>query len=78
MQQRMAKMLRRAVDEISEMQAEARAEAEALIAAAEAEAEAARRTREEVLAKLAVPGSPPAHTKGVAGTVGLFVNPYPK
>ena len=38
-QQRMAKMLRRAVDEVSEMQAEARAEAEALIAAAEAEAE---------------------------------------
>ncbi len=40
MQQRMAKMLRRAVDEVSQMQAEARAEAEALIAAAEAEAEA--------------------------------------
>lgn len=38
MQKRMATMLRRAVDEISEMQAEARAEAEALIAAAEAEA----------------------------------------
>ena len=33
-------------------------------------------TREEVLAKLAAPGSPPAHTKGVAGTVGLFVNPW--
>ena len=32
MQHRMAKMLRRAVDEISEMQAEARAEADALIA----------------------------------------------
>ncbi len=36
-QQRMAKMLRRAVDEVSEMQAEARAEADVLIAAAEAE-----------------------------------------
>ncbi len=33
-------------------------------------------TREEVLAKIAAPGSPPAHTKGVAGTVGLFVNPW--
>src|SRR5271166_5192231 len=43
MQHRMAKMLRRAVDEVSEMQAEAREEAEALIAAAEAEAEAAQR-----------------------------------
>jgi cell division septum initiation protein DivIVA len=52
MQQRMAKMLRRAVDEISEMQAEARAEAEALIAAAEAEAQAARRKRDEVLADM--------------------------
>ena len=39
-QQRMAKMLRRAVDEVSEMQAEAQAEAEALIAEAQAEAEA--------------------------------------
>jgi cell division septum initiation protein DivIVA len=53
MQQRMAKMLRRAVDEVSEMQAEARAEAEALIAAAEAEAEATQRQREEVLADMA-------------------------
>jgi cell division septum initiation protein DivIVA len=52
-QQRMAKMLRRAVDEASEMQAEARAEAEALIAAAEAEAEAAQRKRDEVLADMA-------------------------
>jgi cell division septum initiation protein DivIVA len=50
MQQRMAKMLRRAVDEVSEMQAEARAEAEALIAAAEAEAE--QRKHEKVLADL--------------------------
>ena len=53
MQQRMAKMLRRAVDEVSEMQAEARAEAEALIAAAEAEAEATRRKHEELLADMA-------------------------
>ena len=53
MQHRMAKMLRRAVDEVSEMQAEARAEAEALIAAAEAEAEAEQRKRKEVLADMA-------------------------
>jgi cell division septum initiation protein DivIVA len=53
MQDRMAKMLRRAVDEVSEMQAEARAEAEALIAAAEAEAEAAQRKHEELLADMA-------------------------
>jgi Raf kinase inhibitor-like YbhB/YbcL family protein len=33
-------------------------------------------TREEVLAKLAAPGAPPAHTKGTAGIVGLFVNPW--
>jgi cell division septum initiation protein DivIVA len=52
-QQRMAKMLRRAVDEVSEMQAEARAEAEALIRAAEAEAEAERREYEELLADMA-------------------------
>ena len=53
MQERMAKMLRRAVDEVSEMQAEARAEAEALISAAEAEAEDTRRKREEMLADMA-------------------------
>jgi cell division septum initiation protein DivIVA len=52
-QQRMAKMLRRAVDEVSEMQAEARAEAEALIATAEAEVEDSQRKREELLADLA-------------------------
>ena len=52
-QQRMAKMLRQAVDEVSEMEAEARAEAAAVIAAAEAEAEAAHRKRDEVLADLA-------------------------
>jgi len=33
-------------------------------------------TREEVTAKLAPPAQPPAHTKGVAGMVGLFVNPW--
>ena len=33
-------------------------------------------TREEVAAKLAPPAQPPAHTKGVAGMVGLFVNPW--
>lgn len=52
MQKRMATMLRRAVDEISEMQAEARAEADALIAAAEAEIEAERRKHEKALADL--------------------------
>ena len=52
-QLRMAKMLRRAVDEVSEMQAEARAEADALIAAAEAEVEASRRKHEERMADLA-------------------------
>ena len=51
-QQRMAKMLARAVDEISEMQAEARAEADALIAEAEAEAEATQQKREEMLAEM--------------------------
>jgi chromosome segregation ATPase len=52
-QQRMAKMLRRAVDEVAEMQAEARAEADALIADAEAEAEATQQKREEMLAEMA-------------------------
>jgi len=52
-QQRMAKMLRRAVDEVSEMQAEARAEADALIAEAEAEAQAAQRKHNELMADLA-------------------------
>ena len=51
-QQRMAQMLRRAVDEVSDMQAEARAEAEALIAAAEAEVEAEQRKHKEQLADL--------------------------
>jgi hypothetical protein len=53
MQQRMAKMLRRAVYEVSEMQAEARAQAEALIAAAEAEVEAEQQKHEELLADMA-------------------------
>lgn len=52
-QQRMAKMLRQAVDEVAEMEAEARAEAEELIAAAEAEAEATQEKRQEVLADMA-------------------------
>ena len=46
-------MLRRAVDEISEMQAEARAEAEAMIAATKAEAEAEQRKHKELLADMA-------------------------
>jgi Raf kinase inhibitor-like YbhB/YbcL family protein len=33
-------------------------------------------THDEVTAKLAAPGQPPAHTKGVAGMIGLFVNPW--
>jgi cell division septum initiation protein DivIVA len=51
-QHRMAKMLRRAVDEISEMQAEARAEAESLIAATKAEAEAEQRKHQGLLADM--------------------------
>jgi cell division septum initiation protein DivIVA len=51
-QYRMGEMLRRAVDEVSEMQAEARAGAEALIAAAKAEAEAEQRKHEDLLADL--------------------------
>jgi cell division septum initiation protein DivIVA len=58
MQQRMAKMLRRAVDEVSEMQAEARAEAEAVIAAAESEAQATQRKRDELLADMAAQQKP--------------------
>ncbi|MBV8863251.1 MAG: DivIVA domain-containing protein [Mycobacterium sp.] len=52
-QQRMAKMLRNAVDEVAEMEAEARVEAEALIAAAEAEVEATQRKHQEELADMA-------------------------
>ncbi|MEZ0364743.1 DivIVA domain-containing protein [Mycobacterium sp. pUA109] len=51
-QNRMAKMLRCALDEVSEMRAEARAEAEALIAAAEAEAEAARQEHQAQVADM--------------------------
>jgi cell division septum initiation protein DivIVA len=53
MQHWMAKMMRRAVDETSRMQAEARGEAEALIALAEAEAETARRERRKLLEDMA-------------------------
>jgi cell division septum initiation protein DivIVA len=51
-QQRMARMLQRAVDEVSEMQSEARAEAEELIAVAAAEAEAEERKHRELLAEM--------------------------
>jgi hypothetical protein len=51
-QRRMADMLRRAVEEVSQMQADARTEAEALIAAAKDEAEAGQRRHQEVLADL--------------------------
>lgn len=54
MQHRMARMLRRALDEASRMQAEARAEADALIAAAEAEVQAAEREHRELLADIAL------------------------
>jgi Raf kinase inhibitor-like YbhB/YbcL family protein len=33
-------------------------------------------THDEVTAKLAAPGQPPTHTKGVVGLIGLFVNPW--
>ena len=45
-------MLRRAVDEVSEMQAEARADAQALIAAAEAQIEGEQRKHTELLEEL--------------------------
>jgi cell division septum initiation protein DivIVA len=51
-QERMAQMLRRAVDEAAEIQAEARAEAEALIAGAETEAQAAQQKHKELLAEM--------------------------
>ena len=51
-QQRMAKMLRSAVDDIGEMQAEAKAEAAALIAEAKAEVEAEQQKHQELLADL--------------------------
>jgi len=52
MQLRMAKMLQRAVDEISEMQAEARAEAQALMAATTAEIDAEQQKHRELLADM--------------------------
>jgi cell division septum initiation protein DivIVA len=51
-QQRMAKMLRQAVDDVSEMQAEAQAEAAALIAQAKAEAETEQQKHKELMADL--------------------------
>jgi cell division septum initiation protein DivIVA len=51
-QLRMAKMLRSAVDDVSELQAEGKAEAEALIAEAKAEVEAEQRKHEARLAEL--------------------------
>lgn len=54
MQHRMAKLLRRTLDEVSRMQDEARAEADALIADAVAEGEAARREHRELLEHMAV------------------------
>jgi hypothetical protein len=33
-------------------------------------------SHDDVTAKLAPPGQPPAHTKGVTGMIGLFVNPW--
>ncbi|MGZ4576582.1 MAG: cell division protein DivIVA [Mycobacterium sp.] len=52
-QHRMAQMLRRSVDEVSEMQAEALAESDALISAAEAKNEAAQRKYNELLTDIA-------------------------
>jgi cell division septum initiation protein DivIVA len=52
-QQRMAQMLRRAVDEVAEMQAEAQAGAEALVTQAQAEAEATQQKQKELLAEMA-------------------------
>lgn len=53
LQQRMAKMVRHAVDEIAEMSAEAKAEAEALVATAEAEVDVVQRKHQDELAELA-------------------------
>ncbi|OMC39310.1 DivIVA domain-containing protein [Mycobacterium sp. IS-1264] len=53
MQQRIAALLRRTIEEVSEMQAEARAESAALIASAEAKNEAAQRKYKELLADIA-------------------------
>jgi cell division septum initiation protein DivIVA len=51
--QRMAKLLRHAIDEASEMRAEAKAEVQALVATIESEAETAHRKHEELLADIA-------------------------
>jgi cell division septum initiation protein DivIVA len=53
LQERMAKMLRQAVDDVSEMRAEAHAEAAALVAAAEVEVEAMQQKHKDELAELA-------------------------
>lgn len=53
MQHRMGRLLRRALDEISQMQSESRAEVEARVAEAEAEAETAQREHRELLADIA-------------------------
>ena len=52
LQQRIADVLRRAVDDAVEMRADAQAEAEALVAAAEAEVEAMHRKHQDALADL--------------------------
>jgi cell division septum initiation protein DivIVA len=52
-QKRMAQMLRRAVDEVSEMRVEAQAEADATVTAAEVEAEAVTARREVMEAEYA-------------------------
>jgi cell division septum initiation protein DivIVA len=51
--QRMAKVLRNAIDEVCEMRAEAKAEIQALVATIESEAEIAHRKHEELLADMA-------------------------
>lgn len=51
--QRMSKLLRHAIDEVSEMQAEAKAEVQALVSTIESEAETAHRKHEELLADMA-------------------------
>jgi cell division septum initiation protein DivIVA len=51
--QRMGKLLRHAIDEVSQMQAEAKAEVQALVATIESEAETAHRKHEELLADIA-------------------------
>jgi cell division septum initiation protein DivIVA len=53
LQERMAKMMRQVVDEVSEMRAEAKAEAATLVAAAEVEAEATKQKHNDELAELA-------------------------